>query len=102
MHNEGFIVRNGPPTEITAVQDQGRNYDKEQAFIGLISLKQHHASNDTVVLVMNNLPANRLWTTVAFHGLGHFLFLSKYIKDGPGPEDIVDKIISEAARGNTW
>eukprot|EP00972_Heterocapsa_arctica_P066055 9744869-Heterocapsa_arctica.AAC.1 len=55
-----------------------------------------------VVLVMNNLPANRLWTTLAFHGLGHFLFLSKYIRDAPGPEDLVAKIISEAAKGNTW
>eukprot|EP00972_Heterocapsa_arctica_P069556 10276878-Heterocapsa_arctica.AAC.1 len=71
MGDEGFIVRNGPATEVISVQDQGRTYDMEEAFSGLICLKQHHAADDMVALVMTNLPANRLWTTVAFHGLGH-------------------------------
>eukprot|EP00972_Heterocapsa_arctica_P050452 7418707-Heterocapsa_arctica.AAC.1 len=51
---------------------------------------------------MTNLPANRLWSTVTFHGLGHILFLTKYIRDVPGPEDLVARIISQAAQGESW
>eukprot|EP00972_Heterocapsa_arctica_P001187 170310-Heterocapsa_arctica.AAC.1 len=71
MDNEGFILRNGAAAEVTTVQDQGRTYNKDQAFTGLIRLKENHAEDDMVAMVMTNLPANRLWTTVTFYGLGH-------------------------------
>eukprot|EP00972_Heterocapsa_arctica_P002280 330448-Heterocapsa_arctica.AAC.1 len=51
---------------------------------------------------MNNLPANRLWTTVTFNGLGHILFLSKFVPSAPPPEELVARIISEAALLPTW
>eukprot|EP00972_Heterocapsa_arctica_P085622 12619356-Heterocapsa_arctica.AAC.1 len=55
-----------------------------------------------VAMVMTDLPANRLWTTVTFYGLGHILFLTKFIRGAPGPEDLVARIISQAAQGQTW
>eukprot|EP00972_Heterocapsa_arctica_P046652 6884235-Heterocapsa_arctica.AAC.1 len=51
---------------------------------------------------MNNLPANRLWTTVTFNGLGHILFLAKFIPKAPSPEEVVATIISEAALLPAW
>eukprot|EP00972_Heterocapsa_arctica_P074016 10923775-Heterocapsa_arctica.AAC.1 len=79
MDNEGFILRNGATAEVTTFQDQGRTYDKDQAFTGLIRLKENQSEDDMVAMVMTNLPANRLWTTVTFNGLGHILFLTKFI-----------------------
>eukprot|EP00972_Heterocapsa_arctica_P033449 4924725-Heterocapsa_arctica.AAC.1 len=53
-------------------------------------------------MVMTNLPANRLWTTVTFSGLGHILFLTKHIRGAPGPEDIIARVIAQAAKGINW
>eukprot|EP00972_Heterocapsa_arctica_P020873 3076618-Heterocapsa_arctica.AAC.1 len=61
--NKGFITRAGAPAEDTPVQEQAYSYIKEAAFAALPSLKENHARDDTVNEVMNNLPANRLWTT---------------------------------------
>eukprot|EP00972_Heterocapsa_arctica_P022214 3269015-Heterocapsa_arctica.AAC.1 len=72
------------------------------AFSGLIRLKEDHSEDDVLGMVMANLPANRLWTTVAFSGLGHILFLTKHIHKAPGPEDIISRIIAQAATESTW
>eukprot|EP00972_Heterocapsa_arctica_P019618 2895110-Heterocapsa_arctica.AAC.1 len=102
MDNEGFIMRSGAAAEITPVQEQSKIYEKGHAFTGLIRLKGDHAEDDTVALVMANLPANRLWTTVTFNGLGHILFLTKFISDAPAPDDLVARVISQAAQLPTW
>eukprot|EP00972_Heterocapsa_arctica_P040359 5945750-Heterocapsa_arctica.AAC.1 len=71
MGNEGFITRSGAAADVAPVQELTVTYDKDAAFAGLLCLKDHHAEDDAVAVVMDNLPANRLWTTVTFNWLGH-------------------------------
>eukprot|EP00972_Heterocapsa_arctica_P014181 2088394-Heterocapsa_arctica.AAC.1 len=51
---------------------------------------------------MTNLPANRLWITVSFRGLGAIVAMTKQVTGSPSAESVVATIISEAAKEGPW